>query len=150
MQHRVFHPLFHTALAISLIAGCIVVAGCERTQQTPVPDSATGVISAELKIDFGDGTNKQLTVTTNAPATVLSLLQAAAEQGEIELEFIGSGDRAFVDSLNKIANEGPGGKNWTYRVNGKLGHHSCGIANLSDKDVVDWKLGEYKPEEETE
>lgn len=135
-------------LAISLVAGCI--AGCERTQQAPVSDVATGVISAELKIDFGDGTNKQFTVTTDAPATVLSLLQAAAEQGDIEMEFSSSGETAFVETLNKIANEGPGGKNWTYRVNGKLAHHSCGVADLSDKDVVEWTLGEYKPEEETE
>jgi hypothetical protein len=89
-----------------------------------------------LTINFGDGRRLE-----NASAgwregmTVLDLLQ---NEPRLNLRVQGSGESAFLRELNGVANEGAGGRNWIYSVNGKPADKSCGVYRLRANDHVLW------------
>jgi hypothetical protein len=78
--------------------------------------------------------------------TALAALRIAATHPRgITFESAGSGSSALVTRLDNLANEaGPGGKNWLYRINGKLADKSCDAYVLSPGDVVLWRFEEYE------
>ncbi len=78
-----------------------------------------------------------------ASATVFDALQTAADQCGFKIASRGIDSTLFVSEIDGVKNEGAAGKNWTYRVNGKLGNCSAGAFELSPKDRVEWSLGDY-------
>jgi hypothetical protein len=54
----------------------------------------------------------------------------------------GSGESAFVAGLNGFANEGSGGRNWLYSVNGQRADRSFGVYELKPDDHVLWIFAE--------
>lgn len=106
--------------------------------------------SVKLVIDFGDGLSWQFDTLAHKPGmTVLDAMTAAKARSSRPLAFEhkGSGESAFLQSIDGTANEGGGGsaRNWFFRVNGKLGQKSFGLQELEAGDTVLWHFGKYRP-----
>ena len=100
----------------------------------------------QLIVDYGDGVRKQFTkLEWKEGMTVLAALQQAAKHPRgIKPATQGSGEFTLLISIDELKNEG-NGKNWLYRVNGKLADKSCGIQKLSAGDVVTWQFSADMP-----
>ncbi len=110
--------------------------------------SATPAHAAEqvkLIVDYGDGVQKQFTeLAWKEGLTVLAATQAAQEHPRgITIKVRSSGSTAFLTQIDDVKNEG-NGKNWIFRVNGKLSDRSCGIYKLNDGDTVLWRFQTYE------
>lgn len=101
--------------------------------------------SVRLVVDYGDGVEKHFTsLPWKAGLTVLDALHAASRHPRgLKFQHRGAGATAFVSQIDDVANEGRG-RNWVYRVNGKLGDRSCALAELAAGDVVLWRFGTYQ------
>ena len=76
--------------------------------------------------------------------TVLDALLAAQKNPRgIRLKTRGSGQTAFVEKIDDLKNEGSG-RNWIFRVNGKLSNRGCGVVPLKSGDTILWKFGKYR------
>jgi len=89
-----------------------------------------------LTINYGGGRPLQ---NEEAPWRV-GMTVADLLQGEPRVSFAvqGSGASAFLTQLGGIANEGAGGRNWVYSVNGKPGDRSFAVYELQPNDHVLW------------
>ena len=129
-------------ITISVISGCDSGPGT-KTADTPKREIGT----VDLAVDFGkDKKPLSIAVVCSEDSTVLSTLERAHNMKELELEFRGSGETAFVESINGVKNEGAGGNNWIYRVNGKTGDKSAGIYKVDPSDKISWQFGEIPKE----
>lgn len=98
-----------------------------------------------LIIDFGDDFQKRFTrIRWTKDMTVLNALQAASKHPRgIRFEYRGKGKTAFLNSIDKLKNEGRD-RNWIFRVNGKLGDRSFAIFSVQPMDTILWKFGKYQ------
>lgn len=137
------------AAGVVLTCAFLLAAGALLTQPVPGgPAAAAGdaVRTVRLEIDYGNGVEKHYTALVwRAGMTVLDALRAAAElRPGLELRSTGSGETAFVTSIDGFENSsGAGGRNWVYTVNGELARQSCGLQRLSAGDVVRWKFDSW-------
>ena len=101
--------------------------------------------TVRLVVDYGDGVEKHFTsLPWKADMTVLDVLQAAARHPRgIRFQHRGSGSTAFVTSIDGVKNEGGKGRNWVYRVDGKLGDRSCGVYRVKAGQKVLWAFATY-------
>lgn len=152
-------------LWIFLLACVCLPLGCDRsapesskpkTEQAQRPAVATTApqstatekppakIEVEVEIDFKNST-PPLTgkVTLEKEQTAFAALESFARQKELKVDFKGEGETLFVKGIGEVANQGAGGINWTYRVNGDLGDRSSGIFSLKPGDKVLWIFGKY-------
>jgi hypothetical protein len=139
-----------------LCAFVMAVIGCQRdgdsrsstaTEQKAVELAAAGEPAVELVIDYGDGAEKRYTrIPHQDGMTVLAALQFAAKHPRgITLEISGSGSSALLTRIDDLANEAArDGKDWLYRVNGKLADKSAGAYVLSPGDVILWRFEKYE------
>ena len=116
-----------------------VIAGCER----PISNSPT-VGTVDLKVDFGSANKSSLTmaVPCSADSTVLSILDRAQNIGDLKFKSSGTGERAFVQSIDGVSNEGDSGSNWIYSVDGETGKTGAGVAKVAPQQAVEWKFGD--------
>ena len=138
-------PLTRRCLSLSL---CLLLglAAHAPAQQEPKPDAA----AVKLVIDFGDGLSWHFDKIPHKPGmTILDAMNATAARPARPLKFEhkGSGESAFLISIDGSANEGGGRakRNWFYRVNGQLGSTSFGLKTLEPGDTVLWHFGKYIP-----
>jgi len=135
---------------IFLLACVCLPLGCDRsgpesskpkTEQAQQPPAK---IEVEVEIDFKNST-PPLTgkVTLEKEQTAFAALESFARQKELKVDFKGEGETLFVKGIGEVANQGAGGINWTYRVNGELGDRSSGIFSLKAGDKVSWIFGKY-------
>jgi hypothetical protein len=99
--------------------------------------------AVRLTIDFGDGVQKVfLNLPWKEKLTVFGALQEAQKHPRgIKIEHSGSGETTFIKAIDDAANEGQGGRNWRYTVNGESGQVSAGIAELKAGDQILWRFG---------
>ena len=87
--------------------------------------------------------------TGSGKSTILDAMTVAKARPSRPLRFShkGSGESAFLISIDESANEGGGrtSKNWFYRVNDQLGDESFGLKELNAGDKVLWHFGKYVP-----
>lgn len=128
------------ALAALLLAALTASIRGEPSRLLAAEPAATTV---SLAIDYGDGVEKRFTALPwKKGATVLDALTAAqAHPRGIRFTHRGAGETAFVSKIDDLANEGGGGRNWRFHVNGKGGDRSCGIFELQAGDSVVWQFG---------
>ena len=69
--------------------------------------------------------------------TVRDLLNAAPG---LSISQQGSGASAFLTKIDGVANEGAGGRNWMYSVNGQRADRSFAVYELQPGDHVLWTL----------
>lgn len=149
-----------SALALLLVAVLAVVAAALLALRYGAPDrlaTAAGGESASaawtpaprprgetvaLEIDFGNGARRQFDdLPWTADMTVGDLLRTARQfQPAITFQHDGAGAKAFLTSLEGVANEGPGGRFWTYEINGRVGEVSFDVQPLQPGDRVLWKF----------
>jgi hypothetical protein len=134
--------MIRNALAVvwltALLLGEVATLGDEK-------DSASQTKKVAVVIDYGDGVEKHFTaIEWKEGLTVLDAMRAAqSHKRGIRFEQRGSGDTALLTKIDDLANEGRG-RNWIYRVNGKLGDTSFGARKLEAGDSVLWKFEEYR------
>jgi hypothetical protein len=107
--------------------------------------SAAESQTVSVVIDYGDGVQKHFTALAwKDGMTVLDAMQAAREHPRgIALESRGSGTRTMLTRIDDLANEGAG-RNWIYRVNGKLADRGIGAYKLKLGDTVLWRFEKYQ------
>ncbi len=99
-----------------------------------------------LTIDYGDGAQKRYPeVPHEARMTVATALRyAKAHPRGIDYQLQGQGATSLLKQIDDVKNQGGSGRNWIYRINGKLGKTSFALAPLQPGDVVLWKFDEYQ------
>lgn len=118
----------------------LLLLGCDRSAELS-RDSQRDIGTVVLEVDYGgEKSAKQIDVVCSPNSTVLLSLERAQQLGELVYESKGSGETAFVTSLDGIGNEADG-KNWIYRVNGELGDKSAGILAVKPGDKISWSFG---------
>jgi hypothetical protein len=142
-----------SALVLIVLA---VTTGCQRQNASndEMPKSSGEVTLAgegepaiELAIDYGDGAEKRFTrIPWKEGMTVLGALDHAKRHPRgIRYEKSGAGESALLTGIDGLANEpGRDGRNWLYRVNGKLADKSFDAYVLSAGDVILWKFEKYE------
>ena len=99
----------------------------------------------KLVIDYGDGSERHFTALPwKEGLTVLEATKIAEKHPRgISTKIRGSGSTAFLTQIDDVANEG-NGRNWVFRVNGKLGDRSSGIYKIDDGDTILWRFQKYE------
>ena len=113
------------------------------TSDDPIPAKEPNRVT--LVIDYGDGVQKHFTaIAWKEGLTVLEVMRTAqAHPRGIRCEFQGSGATTLLTKIDDLSNEGRG-RNWLYRVNGKLADTGVGVRQLAARDSVLWKFEEYR------
>lgn len=115
-----------------------------RSAWTP-SDEPTGE-TVQLEIDFGNGAKRQIAALPWEPEmTVVDVLESAREfRPAVEFTQQGEGAGGFLTSLEGLANEGGGRRNWRFFVNDRPGETSFCVAEVAAGDRVLWEFtGEY-------
>lgn len=126
----------------------LLVTGCDSGPKIKTSDDPKREIgTVDLVVDFGEEKEPvEVSAVCSEDSTVLSVLERAHNMKKLDLKFRGKGETAFVESIDGIGNQGAGGKNWIYRVNGKMGDKSAGLFEVDPGDKVSWNYG--KPPKE--
>ena len=166
---NVHHALgrIHLRLLLLFSVLMIAVAGCgENVYRDPAAEEGRDQLDnrqqiVTLEIDYGEvggtpGTGtagiaptkvdeladlRQINVEYAPGMTVLQAMLAARDRQELDFIHASSGETAFLDAIDGLANEGAGGSNWTYQVNGEPAHKSFGAYRLEAGDRVTWRFG---------
>lgn len=122
-----------------------LLIGLAGTRAAAEPTAATATKTVKVIIDYCDGVEKHFaSIPWREGMTVLEALKSAqAHPRGIRVVQRGTGATAFVTQIDDLANEG-NGRNWVYRVNGKLGDVGCGARQLVAGDSVLWKFEVYR------
>jgi hypothetical protein len=134
-------------LAIVLAGIALTKSLSQRGEQVPAndPDAASTATATAtdraaapvtLSIDFGDG-RPQIAghVIWRKGMTVRDAMQGAPN---VRFQQQGSGASAFLMTLENQSNEGAGGRNWMYSVNGQRADRSFAVYELAAGDHVLW------------
>lgn len=104
------------------------------------PQSAREKVT--LGIDFGGGRLKNFDAGAwHDGITVAELMKRAPGLNIVQR---GSGESAFLTSIDGVENQGDAGHNWTYAVNGKSADRSFEVYKLQPGDQVLWTFGPRK------
>ncbi len=127
---------------ISILLAGIVLSVASNS----VASNSYAAEHVKLIVDYGDGVQKHFTsLAWKDGLTALGATQLAdAHRRGIATKVRGSGEIAFLTEIDGVANEGGGGRNWVFHVNGKLGDRSCGVTSLKAGDTVLWRFQKYE------
>jgi biopolymer transport protein ExbD len=128
--------LFVLALALFVNRGWAV-------EPPPAVPGAPPAATVSVTVDFADGFQRNYRpLPWKEGMTALEALRAAAKhpRGGFEIVERGADATAFVRTIDGVTNEGGGGRNWKYQVNGKHADRSAGIFQLRPGDAVLWKF----------
>jgi len=141
-------PWWRLPLLLALVLAAILLTREIGTRETadvgpnPPADRTFGRTgeTISLAIDYGDERRQQYDgVPWREGMTVRDALAAAVDSsGNVKFAQQGSDQTAFLTQIEGVKNEGAGGRNWTYSVNGKLGDRSFAIYPLRPGDQVLW------------
>jgi Domain of unknown function (DUF4430) len=140
-------PVLLTLLLVGvLLARSGRLRNGERAVVNSPPDSADAAATGKtvsLVVDFGvDRVLRFAAVPWHKGMTIEDLLAAVGKlPGSPKIAKQGSGPSALLTRIGEQANEGAGGRNWTYRVNDQLGDRSFAVYQLQPGDRVLWKFG---------
>jgi hypothetical protein len=111
-------------------------ASVSRDRSTESPADASAADPVSLTIVFDDGRRQVVDdVEWHSGMTVRDAMQGAPDVSFLQQ---GNGASAFLTSIGGVANEGAGGRNWMYSVNGERADRSYGIYELAPGDHVLW------------
>ena len=137
----VTRPALHGCAACALIFALFSLAPMD----IPAARGAdTDSKTVTLTIDFGDGFQKRYTELKLTPnMTVFDAMLAARKHSRpLKFQHRGKGETAFVSQIDGLKNDGAG-RNWIFRVEGKLGKRSCGVTPIKAGDHVKWRFERY-------
>ncbi|MGI9430273.1 MAG: DUF4430 domain-containing protein [Bythopirellula sp.] len=136
-----------------VIALLILLAFAGRLSHQPPPGQASATAAwtpspqpkgqtVSLTIDFGNGATKEFAALPwHAEMTVAAVLETAQRfRPGIQFTQVGRGETGFLSALDGLANEGAGGRNWLYRVDGRHAHQSFCLEKLQAGMHVLWSF----------
>jgi len=130
-----------SAALFSIVALLFCAIGCDSTKELPA-ELQRDIGTVTLEVDFGgDKRSKSIDVVCSPDSTVLQSLERAREMKKLKFDSRGVGETVFISAIDGMKNEGSGGKNWIYKVNGELGDKSAGIYEVNPGDRVTWSFG---------
>ena len=134
-----------TGLPLWTLLTILLLTGFGLTTTAKDDPSTQPTAGVKMIVDYGDGVQKHFTaISWKKGMTGLDALNQAKQHPRgIRFNYRGKGARGFLTAIDGLKNEGSG-KNWIYRVNGKLGDRSFAIQPLNRGDVTLWKFGQYK------
>jgi hypothetical protein len=105
---------------------------------------AAGAPAVALAIDFGNGATREFSALPWKPGMTVGDLLREAGRVHPGLEFAvrGTGDMAFLTSLDGVANEASNGRFWIYEINGRIAERGIGAQALEAGDRVLWAFKE--------
>lgn len=122
-----------------IFTGSILFASCEKEKSGDQPEHSPGA-EIQFLIDLPEQNEPLVFIATvsRKEATIEDAMNTLKEEGEISFAMKGSGETAFIESIEEVKNQGSQGKNWVYAVNGVPGTASVGATRISDGDEVRW------------
>ena len=122
------------ALCLLLATTAVLIRSDARAAPPPKKPSVT------LIIDYGDGVEKRFTaIAWRRDMTVLDAMNIAGKHPRgIKFAYRGSGPTGLLTGIDDLKNQGGGGRNWIYRVGGKLADRSFAIYKLKASETVLW------------
>jgi hypothetical protein len=132
-------------LLLALVLAAILVAQSGRIRKHALESTQTAAAQrsdvgpqVHLMIDYGDGRRRSFDgLRWSEGMTVGELLQSHPRVSTMQQ---GAGASAFLAQINGVANEGAGGRNWMYSVNGRRGDRSFAVYPLRPGDHVLWSF----------
>jgi hypothetical protein len=133
-QRRDANFLLGAAILLAALSQLTVLRAAEPPART-----------VSLAIDYGDGAERHFPrLAWRDGMTVLDLMQAAkAHPRGIAFEHRGRGATAFLLRIDDVKNEGRG-RNWLYRINGKLADRSFAVQTIHPDDQIRWEFSRYQ------
>jgi hypothetical protein len=102
------------------------------------PSDTASAKSVTLVVQSNSGYEPESNTVRWRPGMTIGDLMNADPRTSLQSQ--GSGASAFITSINGVANEGAGGRNWMYSVNGKRGDKSYALFELQPGDHVLWSF----------
>ena len=96
----------------------------------------------KLTIDYGAG--RRMAFAAIALTDGMTVADLMAAWTNVAFKQKGSGESAFITSIDDIENQGADGNNWIYSVNGKVADRSFAVYKLQAGDHVLWTFGPRK------
>ena len=125
--------------AAFFLVALICFSGCDSTTNT---ETLRDIGTVTVEIDFGSEKRaKSIPVVCSPDSTVLLSLERAQNTKDLKFKVRGAGETAIVTSIGGLDGEGSDGKNWTFRVNDKLGDKSAGVYPVKPGDKISWSFG---------
>jgi hypothetical protein len=141
-------------LLLALVLAAVLLARSRGPRETPhteadrsaTPSGAATGETVTVAVDFGDGRRREFdAVSWRDGMTVRDVLTAAVDSsGGVKFAQQGAGESAFLTEIDGVKNEGGGGSNWTFAVNGQFGDRSFAIYPLRAGDRVLWSFAEQQ------
>ena len=144
-------PRWRLPLLLALVLAAIFLMrgrgirqeGQESNEAAPNPTStAVGNEIVTLAIDSGESKPfRKLEIPWREGMTVGDLMAGASQlPGGIRFEIQGTEEMTLLTQIGDLANEGAGGRNWIYSVNGERADRSYAIYPLQAGDRVLWEF----------
>lgn len=140
------NPNFTIGWLFSVTFCCLVASGCQQSEPTADPvsasnkESSTETGTVTFQFNFGDGRVETVVVDEVSPGqTVLDCLQKI-EQPKVVVN--GSGQNAFVSSIGELTTAA--GEGWSYSVNDQWADRSVGVYEVEAGDEVTWTYGGFE------
>ena len=133
-------------LATILISATLSLPTHSQTGGPTEPEAKPPANTVQLTVDYADGAQKRFpAIPWKANMCVLDAT-AWASRHPRGIRFKQRGRQAFalVTQIDDLVNGSVPGKNWLFRVNGKLGDKSCGVFTLQPGDRILWSFEQYK------
>jgi len=146
-------PWWRLPLVLAVVFAAIVAfRGGVRDENSPDPAPSAAAMenqtgqAVSIAIDFGNGTISEfMDLAWSEGMTVADALEAVGK-GASGVTFAqrGTGEMAFLTEVGGMRNEGAGGRNWTYTVNGTRADRSFAVYELQPGDRVLWTFAAPK------
>ncbi len=129
-----------------LLGGVLTGTGCDRGTAPLAPVRDIGTV--DLIVDFGDQPNApqkiEVVVPCSVDSTVFTTMQRALQNGDLKMEASGTGETAFIHSINGVAGDAGTGNYWFFFLNDQLAQLGAGMAEVDPGDQVRWSY-QVKP-----
>lgn len=138
------------AILLIVLAILFAIWRVDQNADSNAIEKTSGVIHFVISFNGHHPENQRQEFQTDYESgmTVFSAMQTARQNDQFEFQSKGSGETAFITSIDGISNLGAGNDNWIYRVNGKVIQISCGVCEIAPSDEIEWRLGEYEIQQE--
>lgn len=142
------HRSWRFILALVVLLGLVLAQRRWLPANNPAgkPIKPTTGEFVALMIDRGPGAAAEThDIGWQSGQTVLGVLEAYSTEHPAEpLTVIGAGASALVASCAGRTNEGAGGLNWQFELNGEYGTKSAGVTTVKPGDRVLWKFAPFQ------
>jgi hypothetical protein len=143
-----FQPgiLGSAAVLLIVLAMLFAIWRVDQNADSGAVEKTSGVVHFVISFNGHHPENQRHEFQTDYEPgmTVFSAMQAARQNDQLKFQSKGSGETAFITSIDGVSNLGAANDNWIYRVNGKVIQKSSGVCEIAPYDEIEWRLGQYE------